>query len=497
MRLAFAKLAFELGRRLSLATVSGDPSQILQLPILYKQGMLLSNNSLYIVRSIDLPLEAQNISKVCLICLGDPPPHYHSAGYSLIVVGEPLEPIEAYNIVREVFLALLEWDEGLRSIVEHRGSIQELLDVSSPVFDNMLCVSDENIKLLAASYQGCRSDTGAPLNIYNHEAAYKKLASRIRRVTESCFTLEVSDLLGMDKPFTVLFIHIQYEEQGIGALSIQPLNRPAEEHDRQMLEHLAVYIRTILLRDLQENNDSVAEALTSYLAGNTVDKEKARLLLAECSFTTGDSLRCFVIERPPQVLESDHVYLRLRFQRIVPSAASVIYQNHFIGLVNEAKSNWNTAHLSEWITEWLGDNVGPVGVSSGFDSLADLREHYLEAMAAFGFSAKNQCRIMEFADCRLEYVLANCSGDLPHHLLYPPGFNRLLELNHASTVDYLETLRIWLEEGLNDNQTARRLFIRRNSFLYRRERILSCLNMDISDPDVRFYLGLCLRLHAC
>jgi len=69
-----------------------------------------------------------------------------------------------------------------------------------------------------------------------------------------------------------------------------------------------------------------------------------------------------------------------------------------------------------------------------------------------------------------------------------------IPIKHILLHFYIETLRIWLEEGLNDNQAVKRLFIRRNSFLYRRDRLLATLGEDINDPDVRFYLSLCIRL---
>ncbi|MCL2164934.1 MAG: helix-turn-helix domain-containing protein, partial [Oscillospiraceae bacterium] len=83
---------------------------------------------------------------------------------------------------------------------------------------------------------------------------------------------------------------------------------------------------------------------------------------------------------------------------------------------------------------------------------------------------------------------------LPAPYLFPEGLRRLLELNRTSAVDYIETLSIWLDEGLNDSRTAKRLFICRNSFLSRQKRLLAALEIDINDPDARFYLSLCLRL---
>ncbi len=100
-----------------------------------------------------------------------------------------------------------------------------------------------------------------------------------------------------------------------------------------------------------------------------------------------------------------------------------------------------------------------------------------------------------FRKVRAGFVLKNSTGGLMPEMLYSEGFKRVLEYDKTASVSYLETLRILLEENLSISRTARRLFISRNTFLARYDRLKAVLQEDLTDPNVRFYLEYSLRLY--
>ena len=99
------------------------------------------------------------------------------------------------------------------------------------------------------------------------------------------------------------------------------------------------------------------------------------------------------------------------------------------------------------------------------------------------------------SDCWEQFVLTNCCGTLPCEMLYPPGLNALIDYDLHSRINYLKTLQIYIEEGRNDSRAAAKLYISRNSFLYRLDKIRSVLGDPLEDPDYLFRLQLGLRLY--
>ena len=68
--------------------------------------------------------------------------------------------------------------------------------------------------------------------------------------------------------------------------------------------------------------------------------------------------------------------------------------------------------------------------------------------------------------------------------------------NHdkANHTDYLNTLKVYLQNNQNAVQTAKDLFIHRGTILYRIRRICEIGQTELSDADELLHLYLSLRL---
>jgi len=60
--------------------------------------------------------------------------------------------------------------------------------------------------------------------------------------------------------------------------------------------------------------------------------------------------------------------------------------------------------------------------------------------------------------------------------------------------DLLETLEAFFDRLGNLSQTAEKLFIHRNSLLYRMERISQLTGLDLNNPDTRLTVHLALKV---
>ena len=99
-----------------------------------------------------------------------------------------------------------------------------------------------------------------------------------------------------------------------------------------------------------------------------------------------------------------------------------------------------------------------------------------------------------FGDWSFKYILDICISEFTPKYLLP---KELLELRGENAeqgdVDYWETLKCYLDNGMNVSATARDLFIHRTTLQYRLDRIAK--RIDISDPANRLYIHLCIYLY--
>ena len=94
----------------------------------------------------------------------------------------------------------------------------------------------------------------------------------------------------------------------------------------------------------------------------------------------------------------------------------------------------------------------------------------------------------------MTYILEQATRRLPGTMICHEGLLELKKHDEKNQTQYMETLRVYLEQHLSATQAARELFIHRSTFLYRLDRIREILQSDLDDPEEVFYLELSFRL---
>jgi sugar diacid utilization regulator len=138
------------------------------------------------------------------------------------------------------------------------------------------------------------------------------------------------------------------------------------------------------------------------------------------------------------------------------------------------------------------------GLSDLYEDLLLSRFYYTQARYALenGEASQSNDNLLLFEDCCLDYILYHCTGDLNSEMIWSKGFQKLVEHDRTKfRASYVETLRAYLDNNLNDNRSAVALQITRNSFLSRLERVNALLGENLKDPKVRFRYELAVLLY--
>lgn len=135
-------------------------------------------------------------------------------------------------------------------------------------------------------------------------------------------------------------------------------------------------------------------------------------------------------------------------------------------------------------------------LSMPFTYLIDLRRMYEVAHASWPAARKRdpQGRLHEAMNYQVYAFLARCTMCFNPSDYCPDGLYRLMEADQESGRDDLETLYVYIENGLNGNAAAKELHIHRNTLINRLERIQEILGLPLDDRDVVLFLRLCFRI---
>ncbi len=137
------------------------------------------------------------------------------------------------------------------------------------------------------------------------------------------------------------------------------------------------------------------------------------------------------------------------------------------------------------------DVYGGIGRPAG--ELGFWKDSYREASQALSMAARlREQKPLYFGDLSVYRLLFQLEGNPELEAFCREALGPLLHYEGGG--DLLETLEAYCERLGNLSQTAEKLFIHRNSLLYRMERISQIAGLDMTNPDTRLAVHLALKV---
>jgi len=181
------------------------------------------------------------------------------------------------------------------------------------------------------------------------------------------------------------------------------------------------------------------------------------------------------------------------------------YQNHNRGLIfiTELKEpskdiialkDYFNIILTELNEQFPNKNFN-IGVSKTCGNLKYLNYAYEEADFSLIIGKKLCCeKIVFFYDDYMIYHLLCEIGDHPTLLkIYRNTIKRLIDYDSENNTELLHTVRVFVENDFNINQSAEKLFIHKNTLYKRIDRINTILDLDTDKSENRLVLQIALK----
>ncbi|HEX6777256.1 MAG TPA: helix-turn-helix domain-containing protein [Ktedonobacterales bacterium] len=167
-----------------------------------------------------------------------------------------------------------------------------------------------------------------------------------------------------------------------------------------------------------------------------------------------------------------------------------------------AQELWNArfkSRLDELLARlclWQDNESLRVGVGRMASGIQELAPRYREARQALMigrrlFAAQ---QITYFGELGIYRLLFHLHGSEDARAFYDEVLGALIEYDHRTNNELVETLEAYFACNGNLSEAARRLHLHRNSLLYRLERIQEVLHADLEDADTRLALQVALKM---
>ena len=396
-----------------------------------------------------------------------------------------------FNQIQNIYASLEEWTERLNTMIDHPNTIQNLLDAGSFYIDNYLIISSINFEQIFSSMCGNSYfviDEKWKRKLNSSDFNFMKENLLINREKRG-----VQWIKQPDWEYELMYANIFDGDIRIGTIALLPVKRNLHNRDLYLLNVLSKYIQWNMTRSIHLKQEKIVQFshfLQKIMNDEHSSKEQLSAWLNAVGFESNSTYRCFCIPIPADMKNEYEAFLSLNIQQKYPKSIIFPYKEYLLIIFN--------TDLKEDYT-WLSNHLKDVGLKAGkselFSDLNKLKYYFTEACAALDLNKDTDSTIVDFYSYKEDYILKNCCGNLLPEMIYSKGFKQLLSYNENSSVDYIETLKVHLEEYGNEAKAAKKLYICRNTFMYRLNQLNSLLKEELNTFEGRFHLALCIQLY--
>lgn len=413
---------------------------------------------------------------------------------------ENLEEIaEFMNDMQEIFDTADGWERKIHDLMLEHAGMERLLQVTSEFLQNPLTVIGLDFTFVAeagSKYLPPRArlytDEGLNVEYVNallQNETYREMADTHETVM---FPAYISGCRSMNRN---LFV----DEKATHRLILTECRVEITQGVICVLDILSEKLEFLLAHEEEETdpNRDIEQIFVRVLSDRTADYMQISRELGELGWGGNHEYMCLILQITYLNQQNLSTKAICRYiKKKLGDSVSFLYQDEIVVFFDLTRLGMNQEEVAGKLVYFIRDTYLKAGYSRVMTGHMNLRRQYVQAKTALdvGSRKKPYLWIHYFSQVAMTYILEQATKRLPGTMICHEGLLELKKHDEENQTQYMETLRVYLEQHLSATQAARELFIHRSTFLYRLDRIREILQSDLDDPEEIFYLELSFRL---
>lgn len=413
---------------------------------------------------------------------------------------ENLEEIaEFMNDMQEIFDTADGWERKIHDLMLEHAGMERLLQVTSEFLQNPLTVIGLDFTFVAeagSKYLPPRArlytDEGLNVEYVNallQNETYREMADTYETVM---FPAYISGCRSMNRN---LFV----DKKATHRLILTECRVEITQGVICVLDILSEKLEFLLAHEEEETDPDrdIEQIFVRVLSDRTADYMQVSRELSELGWGGNHEYMCLILQITylnQQNLSTKAISRYIK--KKLGDSVSFLYQDEIVVFFDLTRLGMNQEEVAGKLVYFIRDTYLKAGYSRVMTGHMNLRRQYVQAKTALdvGSRKKPYLWIHYFSQVAMTYILEQATKRLPGTMICHEGLLELKKHDEENQTQYMETLRVYLEQHLSATQAARELFIHRSTFLYRLDRIREILQSDLDDPEEIFYLELSFRL---
>lgn len=427
--------------------------------------------------------------------------------YNLIGIHckETSETAAILSAISDILLRYNKLSGSLNQLLEiqyENLGLQALVDCAYSVLQNPILIVDSDYKILAASAAPIekRPDLEEQISFgYVFEENIKAIKSRKLYEKARKNRYPTYDRRP-DKPeegWITCMVYIHDIE--VAHIAVSDLNRPFFVSDFAFVDSLSKVISV----ELQKNNfykgsESMRHSffLSDLIENSTPDihtiARRAKSL--NWKFENGMRIMTIFIDHDDH-FDKKAALISSQLKHMLPGSRWALYKQSIVFLLNLDSSGVDAFRSHSELYDFLRVNSICAALSRSFHSLTEVRKKYEECLHAYqvGHRTDPQNALYLYTDYICHYIgkVLEKSQSLDDFL--HPAISNIRDYDRRHNTALLNTLKEFLMHPDEPGLASQKLFIHKNTYFYRLNRIKELFSLDLASGEERLLLHLSLK----
>lgn len=433
-----------------------------------------------------------------ILCTGTAPQmSYFLERCCFIRIRGDADLLRLFNLLQTIFDQYDRWSDRLSEILETTASVEEMAEITLPVFENPILILDSSFHVIA--HCGLDMEKNQPLDFDLLESGALSASSLEKFLSQrELMIYEKGPLPLTTLGFHSLSMNLFDGEEYAGSITIEYFHSGQRPGDKALIVYFAQFVTLAIRRNsslITSERSVLRRVFQNMINGMPVDISHRKYL---DQMKVSKRFVCALLQLQDRYAQIPVEYVCSKFDSVFPGSITFENRSNIISFIEtdplETESGFETELLRR-MDLLIGTMDLKVGLSTPFTDPYSARQYYSQAKAALEngllFHPEETC--YNFDTYALTELILNAQSDLPLDMYFSDGLRTLLAHDREAAISYIDTLRVYLNQNMNVTRTAAKLFIHRSTLLERLSRIERELGEDLEEPDVRLRLQILLK----
>ena len=420
-------------------------------------------------------------------------------------------------LIQNRFFTILEWIQKIHKTMIHDGTMQDILDLSAPVIDNYIAVSDSSLMLMAYT-RSIPCDDPICINLVKYgyhpeETVQKWKEFDLFSLWENTDSIYVDDTLATAKYVClnkIFKFRNVYFAHAVLTCNRKPPTPGMIDLFKMFVDELAVYIERAW--EAKSACNHIYETFLTDLIEGSVSSVKVIEERAQYVGIPLSGRYCLFQIVPNNLANMSIGKMLMEFSDLFPRFKFIRYQQRIVALniffPNE-DLNEQLESICRNLEGFLEKYDAMCGVSLCFNCLSETPFCFKQSTLALKYigrsgSLNSLINKREYASPRIgrfsqSYAICLLGEHEPnaevwHHSEYHNMLQKLHEYDVRHKGNTIQILQLYLSLERNATHTGAALNMHRNNVIYHINRIEEMLGVDFGVPSVRLSMLMSLVL---